>query len=150
VAGDGPYRQELADPCPEAICTGTLGRAAVAEAFASADVFVFPSRTDTAGNVVLEAQASGLPVVVSDAGGPRENMMPGVSGLICKGTDPNHWANAVAMLLRHPDQRRAMGVAARQYALGRRWDRALEPLFDTYRRVSQPHPAGEPLVVPAA
>ena len=54
------YRRELADACPDAVFTGALGRDAVAEVFASADLFVFPSRTDTAGNVVLEAQASGL------------------------------------------------------------------------------------------
>jgi len=55
---------------------GTLPHAAVAQPLASADAFVFPSCTDTAGNVVLEAQACGLPVLVSDQGGPRENMLP--------------------------------------------------------------------------
>jgi len=51
---------------------------------ASADVFVFPSRTDTARNVVLEAQASGLPVLVTDQGGPRENMLRGETGFVCQ------------------------------------------------------------------
>ena len=69
----------------DTIFTGTLGREAVADVFASADLFVFPSRTDTAGNVVLEAQAAGLPVIVSDAGGPRENMRPGETGIVCGG-----------------------------------------------------------------
>jgi glycosyltransferase involved in cell wall biosynthesis len=150
VVGDGPYRRQLSDTCPEAIFTGTLGRTAVAEAFASADLFVFPSRTDTAGNVVLEAQASGLPVVVSDAGGPQENMVPGVTGLVCEGSDPLRWANAVATLLRDSEQRRAMCVAAREYALTRRWDRALEPLFDTYRRVYHSRAASSPVVGHAA
>jgi glycosyltransferase involved in cell wall biosynthesis len=72
VAGDGPYRRELADSCPEAICTGTLGRAAVAEAFASADVFVFPSRTDTYGVVQLEALACGVPVAAFPVTGPKD------------------------------------------------------------------------------
>ena len=80
VVGDGPLPRELAAACPDAVFTGMLGRDAVAEAFASADLFVFPSRTDTAGNVVLEAQASGLPVLVSDAGGPRENIIVGDHG----------------------------------------------------------------------
>ena len=71
IAGDGPLRRELADACPEAVITGHLSREDVATVFASADLFVFPSETDTAGNVVLEAQASGLPVVVSSAGGPE-------------------------------------------------------------------------------
>ena len=138
VAGDGPYRRELAAACPDVIFTGALGRDAVAEVFASADLFVFPSRTDTAGNVVLEAQASGLPVVVADAGGPRENIVSGITGLVCESADGRLWANAAATLLRNGDLRRAMGVAARRYACGRRWDRSLEPLFETYRSVCVP------------
>ena len=117
--------------------TGALGRQEVAEVFASADVFVFPSRTDTAGNVVLEAQASGLPVIVSGEGGPHENIVLGMTGLVCAGNSGDAWANAAAALLRNYDQRKAMGAAARHYALGRRWDRALEPLFETYRTVLQ-------------
>jgi len=69
VVGDGPLLPTLRDALPEAVFTGALSRQAVAEAFASADCFVFPSTTDTAGNVVLEAQASGLPVIVSGSGG---------------------------------------------------------------------------------
>ena len=95
VAGGGPALAELKRQLPDAVFTGNLSRPAVAEAFASADVFAFPSRTDTAGNVVLEAQASGLPVVVSDAGGPRENLVPGETGLVCEGSDPEAWADAV-------------------------------------------------------
>jgi glycosyltransferase involved in cell wall biosynthesis len=114
-------------------------------------LLVFPSRTDTAGNVVLEAQACGLPVVVSEAGGPRENMVAGVTGLVCEGSDPNRWASTVASLLRDGDGRRAMATASRQYALTRRWERALEPLFDTYRREHRAHAAaGAPAVVHAA
>ena len=72
VVGDGPMRPELQAACGDAVFTGTLAHDDVAVAMASADLFIFPSRTDTAGNVVLEAQASGLPVIVSDCGGPRE------------------------------------------------------------------------------
>lgn len=150
IAGDGPYRRELADICPEAIFTGALGRESVADVFASADVFVFPGRTDTSGNVVLEAQASGLPVVVSATGGPRENMVPGVTGLVCASEDPRHWAHEVARLLRDGDERRVMAAAARQYALGRGWERALEPLFDTYRRLRDRETAATPVVDHAA
>src|SRR5262249_9003403 len=77
LVGDGPLRKELEARCPDAIFMGTLSPDDVAVAMASADVFVFPSLTDTAGNVVLEAQASGLPVLVSQTGGPRENLSPG-------------------------------------------------------------------------
>ncbi len=135
VVGDGPLRAKLAAACPGAVCPGMLGRDRLAEAYASADVFVFPSRTDTAGNVVLEAQASGLPVIVSEHGGPREHMRPGVSGLLCS-PDAEAWTVATASLLTDDGRRQMMGVAARDYALTRTWDRALVPLYAAYREAA--------------
>ena len=70
--GDGPYLSEMKRLLPDALFTGYLRGEELADAYASADFFVFPSTTDTFGNVVLEAQASGLPVIVSDVGGPRD------------------------------------------------------------------------------
>lgn len=134
IAGDGPLRPELRELMPEAEFTGALSRDAVAEAFASADCFVFPSATDTAGNVVLEAQASGLPVVVSGSGGPRENMVAGQTGTVCHHDDPNLWADATASALAQPARAR-MSRSAREYALTRTWERAMQPLFDAYRDV---------------
>ena len=114
--------------------TGPLGREAVAEVFASADLFVFPSRTDTAGNVVLEAQASGLPVVVSNAGGPQETCGQ-ADGVVCPGVDAESWADHVGPLLASTSLRESMGRAARDYAVSRRWDAALAPLYQAYREV---------------
>ena len=136
ITGDGPMRRELGKRCPDAVFTGPLGREAVADVFASADLFVFPSHTDTAGNVVLEAQASGLPVVVSDEGGPHENMHPGISGLVCPGTDAGTWADQVAFLVRAPAARDSLSLGAREYALSRRWEAALAPLYQSYRDLS--------------
>jgi len=73
IAGDGPLLATLRELLPDAVFTGALPRERVAEVFASADCFVFPSATDTAGNVVLEAQASGLPPKV-------EPWSPGLRG----------------------------------------------------------------------
>jgi len=144
VAGEGPMLEELRARMPAAFFTGVLSRTAVAEAFASADVFVFPSRTDTAGNVVLEAQASGLPVIVSSDGGPRENMLPDQSGVVC-GTEASEWASRIRDLISHRAARDRMGRAARAYALTRRWETALEPLYRAYREAvtarGQVHPA---------
>jgi glycosyltransferase involved in cell wall biosynthesis len=136
VTGEGPLQRELADACPDAIFTGPLGREGVARVFASADVFVFPSETDTAGNVVLEAQAAGIPVVVSDQGGPKENLWPGVSGMVCAGRDPEVWADAIAPLCGSRALRQAAAVKAREYAVSRSWDIALAPLYDAYRELS--------------
>jgi len=136
IAGDGPMRRQLADECPEAVITGPLGREEVAEVFASSDLFVFPSETDTAGNVVLEAQASGLPVVVSGAGGPQEHMVPAVTGAVCRSRDAGAWADAIARQCASPS-RDAASRAARDYALSRRWDLALAPLFNSYREFAE-------------
>jgi glycosyltransferase involved in cell wall biosynthesis len=149
VVGDGPMRVELRGDCPDAIFTGTLRQDDVAVAMASADFLLFPSRTDTAGNVVLEAQASGLPVLVSDAGGPRENLRPAESGFVCR--ELSDFVRRAGDLLRHSRKRREMSAAARQYALTRRWETALGALYDSYTAlgsgraaaVLQPRPATE-------
>lgn len=131
--GDGPFRRELAEACPDAIFTGTLRPADVATAMASADVFLFPSTTDSLGNVVLEAQASGLPVVVSDQGGPQENMRAGRTGFVCRGGDAMAFAGRVADVLREPGLRDRMARDARAYALTRQWPHALRPLYQAWR-----------------
>jgi glycosyltransferase involved in cell wall biosynthesis len=146
VVGDGPMRQELEATCTGAVFTGMLSREDVATAMASADLFVFPSQTDTAGNVVLEAQASGLPVLVSHTGGPCENMNPGASGYACG--DLVEFAKRAASLLRNEARRRQFSAAAREYALTRRWDIALEPLYRCY--ASPPATLAEPSVSPFA
>jgi glycosyltransferase involved in cell wall biosynthesis len=141
LTGEGPMQRELAERCPDAVFTGALGRDAVAEVFASSDLFVFPSRTDTAGNVVLEAQAAGVPVVVSDAGGPRENMSPGDTGWVC-GPAAEAWVDAIARAIGHAAARQTMAQRARSYAESRRWDLALEPLYRAYRELTRLGPDG--------
>jgi glycosyltransferase involved in cell wall biosynthesis len=132
IAGGGPLLAELQGRMPDAVFTGPLSREMVSQVFASADLFVFPSRTDTAGNVVLEAQASGLPVVISGTGGPRENMVAGRTGLVCHSDDADEWASAIVGVLRHQGRHDDMRVATRQYALTRRWELAMQPLYRTY------------------
>jgi glycosyltransferase involved in cell wall biosynthesis len=145
IVGDGPLRTWLARELPDAIFTGTLDREHVADAFASADLFVFPSTTDTAGNVVLEAQASGLPVVVSGLGGPKENMLPDRTGCVCVTSDPGEWAHVLAALLTMSSQRTEMAIAARQYAIGRRWETALAGLYQAYREAGRALPTSSPV-----
>ena len=137
IVGDGPCRPELERRLPVAFFTGTLGHGEVARSMASADVFVFPSCTDTAGNVVLEAQACGLPVLVSDQGGPRENIQPEVTGRVCRGGDARALAEAVIDLASSRARRGALSAAARRYAAGRRWEQALAPLYDAYREAAE-------------
>jgi glycosyltransferase involved in cell wall biosynthesis len=133
--GDGPMRQTLQQACPDAVFTGALPHADVAVAMASADLFVFPSRTDTLGNVVLEAQASGIPVLVTDAGGPRENILDGESGFICSEQGALTMPVRTLQLASDRTRRAAMGAAARVYALSRSWSSAMAPLYEAYREV---------------
>ncbi len=131
--GDGPMRAELEAACPDAIFTGTVAHGHVPALLASADVFWFPSRTDTFGNVVLEAQACGLPVIVTDEGGPCEAVRHGETGLVCGARGPFTFTLALSFLLGDAARRAQLGAAARRYALSRSWSLALEPLFDTWR-----------------
>jgi glycosyltransferase involved in cell wall biosynthesis len=126
--GDGPMSADLRARCPDAAFLGRVSHDTVAAAMASADVFLFPSATDTLGNVVLEAQASGVPVVVSDAGGPDEMVLPGKTGLIAPAGDAAAFSDRVIRLLRHVRERRDMGQHARMHALGYTWPESLAPL----------------------
>ncbi len=116
VVGDGPYLKEMRQSLVGMPCTftGFLTGEELATVYASADIFVFPSTTDTFGNVILEAQASGLPVIVSDQGGPSENVQPGTTGLVVPGGDSAALAGAIRFLAVNQEQRRKMGKAARQ------------------------------------
>jgi glycosyltransferase involved in cell wall biosynthesis len=119
VAGDGPYREEMQRRLGQhkAIFTGFLSQADLARVYASADVLVFPSTTDTFGNVVLEAQASGLPVVVTDSGGPRELMVPGETGVVVAANDKKDLIRAMRILSEDHEHRTRMGLAAREFAV---------------------------------
>jgi glycosyltransferase involved in cell wall biosynthesis len=132
VVGDGPMRAPLEAACPDAVFTGGLPHEQVAVAMASADLFVFPSATDTAGNVVLEAQACGLPVLVSDQGGPRENMRPGETGFVCRAGDVTDLVDRITELW-SAVRRARMGTSARRYAEGRSWQASLNPVYALYR-----------------
>ncbi|HPA17528.1 MAG TPA: glycosyltransferase [Verrucomicrobiae bacterium] len=100
--GEGPYREELALRMPGAIFTGVLTGAELGKAYASSDLFVFPSTTDTYGNVIVEACAAGLRVVVSDAGGPKELVRSGVPGIVCPARSVKAFADAIQSLLVQP------------------------------------------------
>jgi glycosyltransferase involved in cell wall biosynthesis len=136
-----------------AVFTGFLSQEELARIYASADVFVFPSTTDTFGNVVLEAQASGIPVVVTDQGGPQELVLPGRSGLVISGNDTGALTEAMRFLVERPEIRRALGFAAREFTL----DGKLNPAeqFSTFFEASTDLPspnveAGDLLVGSAA
>jgi glycosyltransferase involved in cell wall biosynthesis len=130
VIGHGPYSAEFEKSFPEAIFTGYLSGEDLARAYASADVFVFPSTTDTFGNVILEAQAAGLPCVVSDQGGPRELVTDGEDGFVTRGGDLAELCEAVRKLCVDESARRAMGAAARKRVEDRSWPHAARRFWE--------------------
>lgn len=128
IVGDGPYRQQMERNLAgtNTLFTGVLEGEDLAAAYASSDLFVFPSTTDTFGRVVLEAQASGIPVIVSDKGGPQENLEAGITGEIVSSGSADAFAKAILNITDTPDRLRKMGAAARR-SLDRR---SLENAFD--------------------
>jgi glycosyltransferase involved in cell wall biosynthesis len=100
-----------------ALFTGYLAGEQLQRGYASADLFVFPSATDTFGNVVLEAQASGLPVIVSDEGGPRELMIDGETGVVFRAGSTIDLVAAIGYLASDPQRIAAMGRNARRFTL---------------------------------
>jgi len=132
IAGGGPEQPRLAERLGGRVTfLGWLEGEALAAAYASADIFCFPSETDTFGQVVLEAQASGLPVVAVDAGGPRELVSDGVDGLL-RGPSAQALAEALLMLASSAPLRERMGRAARASVEQRTWARALDRLAEGY------------------
>lgn len=136
VAGDGPYRAEMKQSLANmpVYFLGFVNDQQLSPLYASADLFAFPSRTDTLGQAVIEAQASGLPALVSDEGGPRETVLNGISGLILNALVAGDWANGMDALLSDENRRLAMAAAApmRAYRFSQReafaafWDEHLQ------------------------
>ncbi|MEF8888694.1 MAG: glycosyltransferase [Desulfohalobiaceae bacterium] len=116
VVGEGPYlermRRELS--ATKALFTGALYGEKLSQAYASSDLFLYPSSPDTLGHVVLEAQASGLPALVGDLGGAREHLLPGETGRVLPGGDPSAFARNILQLLEKPDTLAAMASNARR------------------------------------
>ena len=129
VVGHGPYSQALSETLPDAVFTGYLTGLELATAYASADVFAFPSTTDTFGNVIIEAQASGVPVVVSDSGGPKELVNDKTNGLVTKSHNVEDFTRAIRALIVDPALRERMGDCARQSVIDLSWPNAFRKFW---------------------
>ena len=141
LAGGGPEEGELGERLGEhATFLGWLGGEELASAYASADAFLFASATDTYGQVILEAGASGLPVVAVAEGGPAALVENRHTGLLCR-PDPDHLAGALLQLASSPELRRRLGSAAAEAARGRSWERAMGQLAAGYRKALEARPA---------
>ncbi len=135
IVGHGSEEASLRAELPQADFAGVLRGVELAQVYADMDVLVFPSHTDTFGNVVLEALASGVPAVVTGDGGPKYIVREGQTGFVA--TDDGFSA-ASARLVRDPSLLRAMRSNARQYALGCSWDSVFERVYAGYLTALQP------------
>lgn len=136
VVGEGPYETRLRALSPAAtVFTGRLSGDALGEAYASADLFVFPSTTDTFGQVLLEAMASGLPVVAADAGPTRE-VLGGAGGVLVPAADDAGFAAEIRRLAQNPAERSRMGAAALRAASERSWTAVFDDLVRDYNEIA--------------
>jgi phosphatidylinositol alpha 1,6-mannosyltransferase len=132
VVGQGAEEAWLKANLRNSEFTGVLKGEALARAYASMDVFAFPSRTDTYGNVVLEALASGVPAVVANQGGPRYIVSENQTGFVAR--DDAEFVACVRRLAEQPEQVQAMRVAARAHAMTASWDSVFESVYAAYER----------------
>lgn len=114
IVGDGEDRGRIADLLGERAClTGHVPQETLAWLYASADLFLFPSTTEVSPNVVLEAKASGLPVLVAAShGGAQFIGQPGIDGFVLASRNPADWVSVVGSLLKEPAWRQSVGKAA--------------------------------------
>jgi glycosyltransferase involved in cell wall biosynthesis len=150
VAGEGPYlarmRQELADL--PAYFLGRQDDSALAALYASSDLFVFPSRTDTLGQVVLEAQSCGLPALVGNEGGPKEHVEHDVTGIVIGSSLPGAWCDAITSILDDEPRRLRMSRAAAQRAQRSGLARTFERFWADHVAVVEPPNANEQGIAP--
>jgi glycosyltransferase involved in cell wall biosynthesis len=138
IAGDGPLYETYCEQYKRANISflGHVQGKALTDLYAAADVFLFPSAHETFGNVVLEALASGTPVIGADAGGVRDIVQEGMTGLLRAPGDVAAFAQAVELLYNRTDMRQAMAVRGREYSLGQSWDAIMGRLYDSYEQVA--------------
>jgi phosphatidylinositol alpha 1,6-mannosyltransferase len=132
IIGHGGEQAWLRERLPRAEFPGVLRGEALAAGYANMDLFVFPSHTDTFGNVVLEALASGVPAIVTPDGGPRMIIRDGETGRIAP---DEGFATAVASVLADPARHARMRTAARAYALTASWDSVFEGVYSGYETI---------------
>jgi hypothetical protein len=141
IVGSGPERQDLEalfEDTPT-VFTGYLEGDDLSRAYAAGDIFVFPSASETFGNVVLEAMASGLPAIAASYGGQVDHVHDGENGFIFDTDSLGDLIALVRWLVEDPDYARELGAGALAYAQTQTWDATLDGLLDHYRQALERH-----------
>lgn len=132
LVGDGPERERLERSYPDALFLGTLSGEALWTAYASADCFVFPSPSETLGNVVLEAMASGLPVLAVNEGGVLDNVVDGKTGLLVPPRDVYAFQDGMRLLFYGDGTRKRLAANGLAHAQSRSWNDVFASMLGRY------------------
>ncbi|MCX7842715.1 MAG: glycosyltransferase family 1 protein [Clostridia bacterium] len=136
LVGDGPYAEDLKKMAPDnVVFTGYKKGQELAAIYASCDVFAFPSSTETFGNVVLEAMASGTPVIAVNSGGVKDSIIHEYNGLLCRPRDSQSFTAAISTMLQNKEQIDRMSSNALEYTKSKSWDRIFSSLVADYSSV---------------
>jgi glycosyltransferase involved in cell wall biosynthesis len=148
VVGDGPLRRDLSLAHPDVLFVGHKDGEDLARHYASCDLFLFPSRTETFGNVLLEAMASGLPVVAFDDAAAAEHIRSGIDGITVPLHRPERFTEEAVRLASNATLRGALGAAASRASRGFTWDRIGDALSEQLVAVAERSRSVSPLCSP--
>lgn len=129
IVGDGPAKMELEQAMPKALFLGHQSHETLAVLYASSDVFLFPSNTESYGNVVIEAMASGLPCVIANGGGSGSLVQDGYNGISCPTHDTQAYLDGIQTILNHPNARENFIQNGFQYTRHLDWDQLADLYF---------------------
>ncbi len=135
LVGDGPVRDELKELMPEAVFLGYKSGRELSTAYASCDIFVFPSTTETFGNVTLEAMASKIAPVCAREGGAYGIIKEGITGLIAEPRDAVSLAEKLLFLIDNPEKRKEISLMAYNYSMEQTWEKIFRKLFNRYNEI---------------
>ncbi len=137
IVGDGPSKEALEQEAGDSITfIGFLEHEHLAKLYAASDLFIFPSETETFGNVVLEALSCGTPVIAANAGGVKHIVSNKKNGYLCTPNSLEEFIESICTLLESPQLRLRFGDAARRYALTQSWDSVFDQLLLRYEAVA--------------
>jgi glycosyltransferase involved in cell wall biosynthesis len=137
VVGDGTAKEDCQRRMPKAVFLGNLDHQTLATIYASADIFLFPSISESYGNVVLEAMASGLPCVIADGGGSRDFVEEGINGFRCVPNNPEDYLDKITLLLNDIDLHSRISLAGQQYSRQFNWEELANRYFDDVATLAQ-------------
>jgi len=137
IAGDGSAMDSCRQQMPEAIFLGKLNHHDLAKLYASSTLFVFPSHSETYGNVVIEAMASSLPCIIADGGGSADLITESVTGFKCKPQDAAAFVNRIIYLLQDNRLRKEIGHAGLQFSKSIDWSSLANTYFEDLEQMNR-------------